>query len=206
MTPGRERALITVAGLATAGIAALGSGQVWYRTAGHGFTGSEITDGAEEALALAGLAGVAVTLLLGVWGRRVVGLLVVLLGLGALLVAALRRVPTSAQLDQVLGVHETTGSATGWPWVCVVAGGVLAGVGGLFLARAHRWRSPSDRFERGATRPERVVGSSLDAWKALDAGADPTAFDGNLTPEAPTGRRDQAGPASGHPTPDEEQP
>lgn len=204
MTPGRERGLITAAGLVAGGAAAIASGQVWYRTAGHGFTGNEIGDGAGEALALAGLAGVAVTLLLGVWGRRIVGALVAVLGVGVLLVAALRRTPTPAQLEQALGVRDTPGSQTGWPWVALVAGLVLAAVGALFVLRAHRWRRPSDRFERRAGRPQASVGSSLDAWKALDAGADPTAFDGNLTTEAPSGRRDQAGPASGDTTPEEQ--
>lgn len=204
MTPGRERALITATGLVVAGVAAIGSGQVWYRTAGHGFTGTEITDGAGEALALAALAGVAVTLLLGVWGRRVVGVLVAVLGLGVLLVSAARRTPTPAQLEQVLGVRDTPGSPTAWPWLCVAAGAVVAVVGASFVTRAHRWRSPSDRFERTPARSPSAVSSSLDAWKALDAGADPTAFDGNLTPEAPTGRRDQADPVSGAPTQQEQ--
>lgn len=200
MTPGRERAVVTVAGLVAGGAAAVASGRVWYRTAGHGFTGTEINDRAGEALALAALAGVAVTLLLGVWGRRLVGALVALLGVGVLAVVASRRTPTPAQLEQVLGVREAPGTPTAWPWLVVVAAAVLVAAGAAFVARAHRWRSPSGRFERTSASSPAGVASSLDAWKALDAGADPTAFDGNLTPEAPTGRRDQAGRASGAPT------
>ena len=199
-TPARERAAITTAGLLAAGVAAIASGRVWYRTAGHGFTGTEISDRAVEALALAALAGVGVTLLLGVWGRRIVGVLLAGLGSGVLVVAAARRTPSAAQLEQVLGVRETPGSPTAWPWVAAAAGVVLVAVGALFVLRAHRWRVPSARFERRRPRPAAAVNSSLDAWKALDAGADPTAFDGNLGPEAPIGRRDQAGPASGAPT------
>lgn len=200
MIRGHDRALVTTLGLATGLAGAIVSGQVWYRTAGHGFSGTELSDGAVEALSLAALAGVGVTLLLGVWGRRVVGVLIALLGLGTLLVSVVRRTPTSAQLVQVLGVHDTPGSQTAWPWVAAVLGAVIAAVGVAFVLRAHRWRSPSARFDRDGGRRRRVVVTNLDAWKALDAGDDPTDLDGNLAHGAATPRHDPTGRVPGTPS------
>ncbi len=200
MIRGHDRALVTTVGLIAGAAGAVVSGQVWYHTAGHGFTGTELSDGAVEALSLAALAGVGVTLLLGVWGRRVVGVLIAVLGLGTLLVSVLRRIPTTTQLVQVLGVPDTPGGGTAWPWVAVVLGAATAAVGVGFVLRAHRWSSPNARFDRDAGGRQRVVASNLDAWKALDAGDDPTDLDGNLAHGASTPRHDPIGRVPGTPT------
>ncbi len=200
MIRGHDRALVTTVGLVVAAAGDVVAGQVWYRTAGHGFTGTELSDGAVEALSLAALAGVGVTLLLGVWGRRVVGVLIAALGLGMLLVSVLRRTPTTDQLVQVLGVRDTPGAGTAWPWIAVVLGAVTAAVGVGFVLRAHRWTSPSTRFDRDGNGRRRVVASNLDAWKALDAGDDPTDLDGNLAHGASTPRHDPTGRVPGTPT------
>lgn len=195
----RDRALGTVVGLLAGLLGVVASGQVWYRTTGHGFTGAELTDRASQALPLAAMAGIAVTLLLGRWGRRLAGALVVALGVGLVAVASTSHVPTAAQLRQTIGAESVAGNSTSAHWASVAAGLLIALAGLVFVVRAGRWPVPTSRFERGRSASDRPVASSLDAWKAMDAGADPTepeppaastgttsnAIGGNLTGEGP---------------------
>lgn len=169
----RDRVLLSLVGLVSSLAAVIASGRVWYRVTGHGFTGSEITDKASQALPLAALAGIALTLLLGVWGRRIAGLLIAGLGAGLVAVAASRHVPSSSQLETTVGSAMASGQATHTHLVSLVCGVLVALCGLGFVLRSHRWRPATDRFDRTPT-AKRHVTSSLDAWKAMDAGADPT--------------------------------
>ena len=67
---------------------------------------------------------------------------------------------------------------TAWRWVYVV--GVVLALAGAVLALFAR---------PGAARPSATPDPALDAWKALDAGADPTAADERVT--GGEGPRDQ---------------
>lgn len=169
----RDRLVLSLVGLVAALGASIASGRVWYRVTGHGFTGSEITDKASQALPLAALAGIALTLLLGVWGRRIAGLLITVLGAGLVAVAASRHVPSSSQLETTVGSAMATGSTTHTHLVSLVCGVLVAVCGLGFMLRSHHWRPATDRFDRRPT-VRRDVTNSLDAWKAMDAGADPT--------------------------------
>jgi hypothetical protein len=103
-----------------------------------------------QALALAALAGTGLILVLRVRGRRVLGLLLGVLG-------------SSMALAGVM----LSGPAAVWRVAYAIGGiGVLAG-GLLTLVTVAGWPAPAQRFERAET--------PADLWRALDAGLDPTA-------------------------------
>jgi uncharacterized membrane protein (TIGR02234 family) len=149
-------------------------------------TGSETT-GLPGALALVGLASaVAVFAVRGV-GRRLVGLLLALAGVGTVGAAVAAATGTAAldrRADTAVGLSRAAVSGVGhtaWPWA-VVAGGLLLVVAGLLvLARGRDWPGMSSRYEAPVGRsvdPSTAAASRAetpaDLWKALDRGEDPT--------------------------------
>jgi hypothetical protein len=101
-----------------------------------------------RALALVALAGTGLVLVLGGRGRRLIGLVLAVLGLAMALAGAL-----------------LSGTAISWQ-LGYAGGGVLVTSGGLLtLITGGRWPARADRFEQNPP----------DLWQALDAGLDPTA-------------------------------
>jgi Tryptophan-associated transmembrane protein (Trp_oprn_chp) len=111
-----------------------------------------------RALALAALAGTVLIVVLRVNGRRVVGLLLGLLGVAMALAGVVLSGPTT-------------------PWrVAYSIGGVLVLGGGLLtLITAAGWPAPARRFERTQAQASTGTDNSAELWQALDAGLDPTA-------------------------------
>jgi Tryptophan-associated transmembrane protein (Trp_oprn_chp) len=68
-------------------------------------------------------------------------------------------------------------AATPWPWLYGVAGLLVTLAAATTLASAGHWPQRLDRFRRdpddNGTR--RLLDDPADAWRALDAGLDPTA-------------------------------
>jgi len=115
---------------------------------------------AVRALALAGLTAVGALLASRRWGRIVVGVLLLAVGLGAVAVA-------------LVG-----GRASAWSYVALLGGLLLALGGALAAVRGRRWAALSGRYDAPAAREERPVARpEVAAWDALDRGEDPTAAD-----------------------------
>jgi hypothetical protein len=128
------------------------------------------------AIALVGLAGAGAVLATRGLVRRLVGALLLIVGVGV----ASGGVYGTA-------VVERGGAGPAWPAFCMV-GGLLVAAGGLYTtARGHRWPGMGARYERPAGRGSgardgtdgadgrRVEGrTTADAWAALDRGEDPT--------------------------------
>ncbi|WP_405058070.1 Trp biosynthesis-associated membrane protein [Kribbella sp. NBC_01505] len=148
------------------------------------FNGYSVTR-APVTLALAAVVAVVVTKLAGTALRRIIGVLVALLGVAAIAVALQVRPDVDElsrlrpELSQAVtdSVVLSTGAAP-WP---ALAGGVALLLAGLFtVLTAHRWKRPTDRYERepaAATVGKQSGGTSdhgADQWKAIDAGEDPT--------------------------------
>jgi hypothetical protein len=111
-----------------------------------------------RALALVALAGTGLILVLRVRGRRVVGLLLSVLGLA-----------------MVLAGPMLSGLTTPWR-VGYSIGGALVVFGGLLtMINSARWPAAADRFGRNGTHHSAATGNPADLWQALDAGLDPTA-------------------------------
>jgi hypothetical protein len=68
-------------------------------------------------------------------------------------------------------------AATPWPWLYAAAGLLVTLAAATTLASAGRWPQRPERFRRGQddTGTERLLDDPADAWRALDAGLDPTA-------------------------------
>jgi hypothetical protein len=119
-----------------------------------------VSDGQDltRALALVALAGTGLILVLRVRGRRVVGLLLSILGLALALAAVM-----------------PAGPAIGWRVACAIGGALVTSGGMLTMITAARWAAPADRFERTETPTSAGTEDPADLWHAQDAGRDPTA-------------------------------
>lgn len=139
----------------------LAATQAWWAAGERtSVTGSEATSGAVLALILAAAAGAFLSRWLPPIGRRVVLGLVALLAAGGVPVAL--RAVAPAVPGSTLG-DALTLVATPWRWV-YVAGAVLAAIGAVLALIA----GPP------VSRPAPTPDPAMDAWKALDAGDDPT--------------------------------
>ena len=179
----RSRTLAFSCLLVGGALALVGSGQPWWRAIGEGvvlrFSGTQATGGLSQALAIVVLAGTFLMLALRSRGRRVIGALLVLVGVGLALVGGLGLRPRadaiSSQVHQVSLTETLQLTATVWPWVFAVSG-VLVTVGAvLTMITAGSWPSRSDRFRPGSSRSEVPAAQDpAELWKAMDAGVDPT--------------------------------
>lgn len=117
--------------------------------------------------------------------RRVIGGLIALAALGAVVATALQADPGTGELSARAGAAVGTASATAtevdhtlWPVVAVLGALLCLAAGVLTAARAGLWPGMSSRYEQPeGVRTERsapVADSSLDQWRALDRGEDPT--------------------------------
>ena len=111
-----------------------------------------------QALGLVALIGAVLILVLRVRGRRLVGLLLAVIGIAMASAAA---VPSG-----------TSVSARG----AYPVGGLLVTAGGLLtMITAVRWPAPTERFERKEMPALTSTVEPADLWQAMDAGLDPTA-------------------------------
>jgi uncharacterized membrane protein (TIGR02234 family) len=192
-----------------AGLAWVGSAQAWWRASGGtgqvAFTGNQVSTGLTQGLALVAAAGVLLVLVLRTLGRRVLGVLLTLAGMGMIVAGAGRFRPDDeavlTRLREVGLVDRVTLTATAWPGLYVLAG-VLVVAGGVgMLVGAQRWSSGTDRFARsarsGTPRASAASDDPLLAWRALDAGVDPTLPDGPGVPSTPDVQSAPAGDTMG---------
>lgn len=155
-----------------------------------GLSGRTI-DAASTALAVVALAGVVAVLALRGWPRRVVGVIVALVGIGIIWRSLQHR--SAVGLNRAYDLHGTDkninlGTALpashvtahgAWPWLSAACGLLVAAAGVLVAARGHRWAAMSARYESPVVTPSdaQAARARADAslWKALDEGDDPTA-------------------------------
>jgi uncharacterized membrane protein (TIGR02234 family) len=185
----RSRALAVGCLLIGGALALVASGQSWWRATGEGaavkFTGTQVTAGLSQALAIVALAGTLLMLALRTRGRRVVGALLVFVGLGLALVGGLRLRPSPdavrIQAHEVSLADTFRLNTTAWPWIFAFAG-VLIAVGGVVtMITAASWPSRSDRFQPRLSQTVPATSEdSAELWKAMDAGVDPTADDHDM--------------------------
>lgn len=122
---------------------------------------------AARALGLVGLAGVVALAATRRIGRRVVGVVLVLAGVGTVLASLF----ASPETSWSPGAGDATAPLriTGWPWASAFGGALLVAGGIWVIARAGRWPTMGERYDRSAPSP-----AAEDAWSALDRGEDPT--------------------------------
>lgn len=171
-------------------VAALATGaQAWWTVAAPDATetvsGNLASGSLTQALGIVGLAGLLLSLVLGVRGSRVLGVVLAATGIGACAVGLMRPEPAEAAVRDLLQALtlETNWAMqpTGWNWAYAAAGLVLALGGVLVVVGAPRWTSRSHRFDRQGQHVDLDDPHAI--WKALDAGVDPT--EGSAVPSSP---------------------
>ena len=208
----REFTLVLLLGAAGAGLVIFAGRQAWAQavfTAPHPLPAEDIAVTGQQlvplasALALAGLACLAAVIATRSAARRAAGVLLALLGTGAVVAVAAgvtaATVLSTARADAAtgaLGGSTTGGSApggaahgiviagaagraviTGAPWqATAVCGGLAIVLAGLATAwRGPRWPVMSARFERpGQSRPRVRASDSAAMWESLSRDVDPT--------------------------------
>jgi len=205
---GRRRGRALLPGLVGGVLLLVTSAQAWWRATGDGvhvgFTGNQSTAGLSQALGVVALAGWLLVLVLRTRGRRVVGVLLALTGLGTALVGALRQRPSATSVrNQVREVtladsFELVPSA--WPHVYAAAGLLVLACGLLTVLTAGSWPRRADRYARTTTRVASTTAADDPAavWRAQDAGLDPTTRSPDVRIE---GAEDTMGGADDHRTP-----
>lgn len=182
--------LLTRAGVAAllgigGGVALLATSRPWVvLRADVGLTPTtvEVTGAAlaplASAAAVVALAGVLAVLVARSWGRRVVGLLVLvvaaagLVQVGSVLADRVGRARAWWAVEVGAAAQTATAATTAWSVVAAGALLVLVVAGVVVLARAGAWAGLSGRYET----PGRATPSG-DPWRALDEGEDPTVDD-----------------------------
>ena len=121
---------------------------------------------AARALGLVGLAGTVALAATRRVGRRLVGVVLALAGVGTVLASLFWTAETS--WSPGAGDATVPLRITDWSWVSVFGGALLVAGGVWAIARAGSWPTMGERYDRAAS----PAGS--DAWSALDRGEDPT--------------------------------
>ena len=127
------------------------------------------------ALGWAALAGVLALVVTKGWGRRVVGILLLLVGLIVVLKAGdwlLTTKVVTISIDNAPLAKVRV--ARGWPSLAVVGGFAVLASGALAAARGHLWAGLGSSYEAPGGPVEEPV-TDKGVWDALDRGDDPTA-------------------------------
>ncbi len=153
------------------------------KTASSGFVTYDAHLPVVTALGLVGLACWGVILVTRGRVRRAVAALAVLAGIGAVVavVVAFSQVPDQLRDElAAVGVTDAGIGHTAWFWVAAVATvlSVLAAV--LAVAWAPAWPEMGSKYDAPGAQPavpevDPEEQTSLDLWKAMDEGRDPTA-------------------------------
>jgi hypothetical protein len=180
---------VSLTGLLAGGLLGLvAAGQAWWRAVGSGvsvsLSGSAATGGLATALAVVVPAGVLLVLTLGTRGRRAVGVLVALAGIGMLVTGAFRSRPTAATVRDKMAavslIDSFTLHATAWGSLYAAAGALVAGAALLLVLTAGSWPLRTARFDRRTAAVD-LAEDPAQAWRALDAGVDPTVSERDTT-------------------------
>jgi uncharacterized membrane protein (TIGR02234 family) len=182
---------VVLLGLASAGLAALAGSRAWVGfdvgdDAGSGSAAYSSTIGVSlDALPEAPLDAALAFVVLASWGvllvtrgrvRRGMALLAVVASAGMLVAAVVAFVTTPdslrdtvAEIEVPVEVHRTA-----WPWVGVAASFVALVAAVLAWRLVPGWPEMGSRYDAPGSTPPPREETSLDLWRALDHGRDPT--------------------------------
>ncbi len=204
--PGRRTFAPTVlAGLAGAGLAALGGTRPWAAVPDDGTGRAAGALASSQAAAGSGqepLAGALALVALACWGvllvargrvRRLLAALAALAALGVLATVLVGAGRVRADVRETLAGLGAGTAAVGWtPWLWVSGAGALVALAAAAVAvrTAATWPALGRRYDAPeAVAPAPGSTGNLDLWRSLDRGDDPT------------DPADRAGPAGAPPPP-----
>lgn len=179
-----------LAGLASAGLAAVAGHQAWATADGVGEAGqlAQVATGLGAGAGEVPAAGAAALVCLAAWGallvtrgrfRRVVAVMAALAAVGytAAVVTGFTGAPDGVRRATAdLGLTAPDVERTGWYWAAVVAALAVLATTALAVRLVPTWPEMGSRYDapRGAPAPT-VTSGNIDLWKAMDEGHDPTA-------------------------------
>jgi uncharacterized membrane protein (TIGR02234 family) len=177
---------VVLVGVASAGLAAVAGNRAWIEWTGESKGQSSLLTITGDDSATVPLGGALALVLLACWGvllvtrgrvRRVVAGLGVVTSIGMVVTAILGyRSATDGLRDDLaeLGADVLTTASTGWYWI-YLACAVLAVVTTLAAVRlVATWPEMGSRYDAPGSTPPPREETSLDLWRALDHGRDPT--------------------------------
>ena len=189
--PRRTFGPVVLLGVASAGLAALAGSRAWVgfdvvEDAGSGSGAYSSTIGITlNALPEAPLVAALAFVVLASWGvllvtrgrvRRGMAMLVVVASAGMLIAVVVAFVTgpdslreTLAEIQVPIDVHRTA-----WPWVGVAASLVALVAAVLAWRLVPTWPEMGSRYDAPGSTPPPREETSLDLWRALDHGRDPT--------------------------------
>ncbi|MBX3093549.1 MAG: Trp biosynthesis-associated membrane protein [Cryobacterium sp.] len=183
----RARSLAFLGGIAGAALALLSLTQPWLSAhvadTDPLAVGADVAAPAVSALAVASLALVGAVAIANTAVRWVLGAVQLLLGLGVVFATVTTlhdtvgaAVPAVSSVTGISGETSVRELVTGvdvalWPWLAIVAGGILMLTGVWTVMTARSWPGSGTKYGGTAT-----AGSApaVSEWDALSEGADPT--------------------------------
>lgn len=187
MTPRRTFGPVVLVGLAAGALTAVASAKPWAE-----LTGTTIVPHAIAESGRSPLAGALALVLLATWGvvlvtrgqvRRAVAVLGLVAALGVLACVVTGALHMTGDLEDAVRSSPHTGAAvdaarTGWLWVAGVAALLSAVATAAAILWSPKWPAMSQKYDAPGGAPERTVepesADSLDLWKSMDEGHDPT--------------------------------
>jgi uncharacterized membrane protein (TIGR02234 family) len=184
---------VVLLGLASAGLAAVAGNRAWIEWTGESKGQNSLLTITGDDSATVPLAGALALVLLACWGvllvtrgrvRRILAALGFAVSIGMVVTAVLGyRSATDGLRDDLadLGADSLTTASTGWYWT-YLACAVLAVVTTLAAVRlVPSWPEMGSRYDAPGSTPPPREETSLDLWRALDHGRDPTLPDDRPT-------------------------
>ena len=190
MTAVRIRLLLILAGVALGGLTLLSWTQPWFALTLEG--GQRLSvDGqaAAPGLSALGLACLALAGALTIAGRVLriaLGVVETLIGVAVVFTAVSAiTAPVTASASTITAATAVSGSesiaaivvsiaASGWPWLAVAAGALIAAAGLAVIVLSSRWPGPTRKYESTEAPAADDTTTPLDAWDSLSGGSDPT--------------------------------
>jgi uncharacterized membrane protein (TIGR02234 family) len=177
---------VVLLGLASAGLAAVAGNRAWIEWTGESKGHNSLLTITGDDSATVPLAGALALVLLACWGvllvtrgrvRRILAALGFAVSIGMVVTAVLGyRSATDGLRDDLadLGADFLTTASTGWYWT-YLACAVLAVLTTLAAVRlVPSWPEMGSRYDAPGSTPPPREETSLDLWRALDHGRDPT--------------------------------
>lgn len=190
MSAARLKLLLIVAGAALGGVALLSWTQSWFSlTLEGGQTLNVPGEAAAPGLSALGLACLALAGALTIAGRAlriILGVVETLIG-AAVLASAITAItaPVTAASSTITAATAVSGSrsiaalvtslsASGWPWLAVVAGALLGALGVAVVVLSGRWPGPTRKYDSAEPVAPDDTTTPVGAWDSLSGGSDPT--------------------------------
>jgi uncharacterized membrane protein (TIGR02234 family) len=177
---------VALVGLASAGLAAVAGNRAWVRWSGHNESQlSSLTIGGDSS-ATVPLAGALALVVLACWGvllvtrgrfRRGVAGLAALGSLGLVLTGLLGHGSATGGLRDSLsevGIDDLTTATTSWYWIFLACAAVSVLATAAAVRFVPSWPAMGSRYDAPGATPPPGDETSLDLWRAMDDGRDPT--------------------------------